>query len=99
MLCLFVLQVSVGDKIEEFFTIPGRDGPSGWDLVQHTYAHVVEGTFSFIIQGTVGNATGRSGDSIVAIDDYSLAMTACPQVKKCNFNPKQWTVCQCTSVI
>ncbi|XP_068217643.1 MAM and LDL-receptor class A domain-containing protein 1-like [Palaemon carinicauda] len=72
-------------EVNKFFTIPGRDGPSNWELVQQTYSHVAPGTFSFLIEGVVGNSTEGPGNSVICIDDYSLASTGCPQAGTCSF--------------
>ncbi|KAK7069137.1 hypothetical protein SK128_025176 [Halocaridina rubra] len=75
----------MGGEVHNFFRIPGRDGPTDWIFVQQTYQNLVESTFAFVIEGSIGNATGQTEPSVVAIDDFSLALSPCPRPGECAF--------------
>ncbi|XP_071520606.1 MAM and LDL-receptor class A domain-containing protein 1-like [Panulirus ornatus] len=78
--------VEFAGEANSLLDLNDKDGALTWTLVQQTYTNMVDqATFGLVVRGEVGSASPSTGSCLVAVDDYSLTSTACPQPGSCTF--------------
>lgn len=76
-----LIQAEFGGMTTKVAELNDAEGALSWTLLQETFEFLEDGgSFAFFIQGDVGAASPDTGESVIAIDDYSLTSTVCPLV-------------------
>ncbi|XP_037797571.1 MAM and LDL-receptor class A domain-containing protein 2-like [Penaeus monodon] len=82
---LKVMVVFAG-QVSPFIELSDQIGVTEWTLLQQTYTNLVpNATVGFFIEGEVGVTDPDYGESVVAVDDFSLTNSACPRPGACAF--------------